>query len=164
MADASGTDVFTWRTDPAVPAFQDTGTIAVMDGECVLCMFGARMIDRLDRSGMIRITPAQTPLGAALLQHHGYAPDDPDTWLVLDQGRAYVALDAMIHLGRSIGGIGRALQVLRLLPKPARDWLYQRIARNRYALFSRRQVCTLPTPSLQARLVQPLHPNGDPLQ
>ncbi|MEM9062264.1 MAG: DUF393 domain-containing protein [Pseudomonadota bacterium] len=151
MADATP---YSWRSDPTVPAFSDDGTIAVMDGACVLCMFGARLIDTFDRTGSVGICPAQTPLGAALLNHYGMAPDDPDTWLVLDRGTAYESLDAIIHLGRRIGGVGWLLQIFRLLPRTARHWLYQRIARNRYALFARRDTCTLPTPRLQNRLVE----------
>lgn len=152
---SNNTNAYTWREDPAVPAFDDTHTIAVMDGECALCMWGARMIDRFDREGAIRIAPSQTPLGAALLKHHGFAPGDPESWLVLDQGRAYASLDGVVQIGRRIGGIARGLQVLNVLPKPFRDWLYRRIARNRYAFFKRRAVCTLPTASLQSRLIEP---------
>ena len=146
---------FSWRTDPSVPDFNDAGTIAFMDGECVLCMTGARMIDRFDRSRLIGISPTQSVLGKAILNHFGMSPSDPDSWLVLHQGRAYKALDAIIHLGRIIGGVGHLLRILTILPKPARDWLYRRIARNRYALLGRRSTCELPTPSLQSRLVEP---------
>ncbi|MEL7467060.1 MAG: DCC1-like thiol-disulfide oxidoreductase family protein [Pseudomonadota bacterium] len=142
-----------------MPDFTDTGTIAVMDGECVLCMAGARLIDTFDKSATVGICPAQTPLGTALLAHFGMAPDDPETWLVLDGGKAHESLDGIIHLGRRIGGIGWLLQVFRILPRPARDWLYRRIARNRYAFFARRETCTLPTPSLRKRLIEPV-PSG----
>lgn len=157
MAEPGQQAEFSWRSDVRVPAFEDTGTIAVMDGSCVLCMAGARAIDRLDRSGTIRICPAQSPLGAALLVHFGMDADDPESWLVLDRGKAQGGLDGILWLGRRIGGIGWLSQILWVLPRPVRDWLYRRIARNRFALFGRREVCTLPTARLQARLIEPTH-------
>jgi predicted DCC family thiol-disulfide oxidoreductase YuxK len=45
--------------------------IAVMDGTCALCAFGARLVHRLDRSGTIRIAPIQGYTGRKLMQAHG---------------------------------------------------------------------------------------------
>lgn len=144
---------WSWRADPTVPAFDDTGPLTVMDGECVLCSFGARMIARFDRKAEFRICRAQTPLGRALLLHFGLDPDDPESWLYLEGGRAFTSLDAMIRAGRRVGGVGWLLQPLRLIPRPAQDWLYRRLARNRYALFGRTVMCDLPDPGLRARLL-----------
>nr|WP_322788868.1 DCC1-like thiol-disulfide oxidoreductase family protein [Aliiroseovarius halocynthiae] len=49
---------------------------------------------------------------------------------------------------------GKLACVLRLLPKPIRDWLYQRVARNRYRLFGHRDMCALPDPTFQKRLIR----------
>ena len=113
-----------------------------------------RLIHRLDRAGRVRICPMQSPLGQALLAHHGFHPKDPSSWLYLDQGRAHADFDAVIHAGESFGGWGRLTSVLRLIPKPARDWLYQRLARNRYRIFGRGDLCSLPDPGLQKRLLR----------
>lgn len=155
MAQMSGFAEFSWRTDTSVPEFDDTGTIAFMDGDCVLCMVGARLIDRFDGSRQIGIAPTQSPLGKAVLGHFGMSPDHPESWLVLDCGRSYESMEAIIHLGNRIGGVGRVLSVLRLLPLPARNWLYRRIARNRFSLLGRRTTCTLPTQRLRDRLIEP---------
>ena len=142
-----------YRDDTRVPEFDDAHPIAVMDGECALCTFGARLIDRFDRAGKIRICPAQSALGTALLIHYGVDPADPESWLLIDDGRVRTSLDAMICAGRLAGGVGYLLQPLRLLPRPVQDWLYRRIARNRYALFGRKDLCAVASPSLRARLI-----------
>lgn len=144
---------FSWRDDTGVPAFDDSVPVAVMDGDCALCSWGARMIHRLDRGGTVRICPVQTRLGAALLRHHGLAPDDPASWLFLDAGTAYRDFDAVIHAGRRFGGWGRLTAALGLVPKPLRDGLYRAMARSRYALFGRADLCALPDPGLQRRLI-----------
>ena len=139
--------------DPAVPSFEDAAPIAVMDGDCVLCTTGARLIDRFDRTGSIRICPTETELGRALLRHYGFDPDDPESWLLLVDGRAYSSMDAWIRVARLVGGLGHAAIVLRVLPRPVQDWLYRRVARNRYAMFGRTNMCALAKPSLTARLI-----------
>lgn len=145
---------FSFRDDPAVPAFDDHAPVAVMDSECAFCSWGARMVHRLDRSNSVRICPAQSPLGAALMRHYGLDPTDPESWLFIEQGIPHVDLEAVIHAGQCFGGFGRLTWLLRLVPKPLRNWLYRRVARNRYAVFGRGDFCALPDPEFQRRLLQ----------
>lgn len=144
---------YSYRDDPNVPEFDDHVPVAVMDGECALCSWGARMIHRFDRSGKTRICPIQSPLGTALLRHYGLEPTDPTTWLFIDRGVAHADLEAVIYMGGSFGGLARATTLLRLFPKPVRRWVYLRIARNRYAIFGRADLCRLPNPALQKRII-----------
>ena len=144
---------YSYRDDPAVPVFDDGAPVAFMDGDCALCAFGARMIDRLDRRGDIRICPVSTPLGQAVLAHFGLSPDDPESWLYIEEGRVWRDFDAMARVGQRSGGWGHLLRLLLVIPKPLRDWLYTRIARNRYAFFGRSDLCTMAPPSLRARLL-----------
>ena len=145
---------YSYKRDPIVPDFDDSGPVVFMDGDCVLCTTGARLIARLDRKEEFRICPIQTPTGAAVLRHYGLEPDDPTTWLYLADGRAYTSLDAMIRAGTRMGGIGKLLLGLRMLPRPLQDWLYRRLARNRYRLFGRTDMCAVAGPGLRARLMQ----------
>ncbi len=146
---------YSYRADPNVPAFDDRHPIAFMDGSCALCCFGARMIARLDRSGEVRICPVQTALGKALLQHYGLSHDDPDSWLLLDAGTARGGFEAMAHFGKRCGGWGHGLRALMWMPMPWRDGLYRWVARSRYRLFGRADLCGIPDAGLRARLLQP---------
>lgn len=127
--------------------------IAVMDATCALCSWGARMIHRLDRSGDVKIAPIQSETGAALMRDNGLDPLDPDSWLFIEDGTVWRDFDAVIRLGERTGGVGRLCTVLRLVPRPVRDWLYRRMARNRYAMFGRGDMCALPDPAFRARLL-----------
>jgi len=148
------TKPYSYRTDPDVPAFDDGRPMTVMDGQCVLCSVGARLIARFDKVGEFRICRAQTPLGQSLLRHYGLSPSDPESWLYLVDGRAFTSLDAMIRVGRRVGGPGWLLQLLRLMPRAFQDWLYRKLARNRYRLFGRTDMCSIPDPALRARLME----------
>ncbi|MDX8353691.1 thiol-disulfide oxidoreductase DCC family protein [Cognatiyoonia sp. IB215182] len=127
--------------------------VAVMDADCALCSWGARMIHRLDRTGDVRIAPIQSATGAALMRANGLDPIDPDSWLFIVDGTVWRDFDAVIRLGERAGGWGRVCSLLRLVPRPLRDWLYARVARNRYAVFGRGDMCALPDPAFQARLM-----------
>lgn len=127
--------------------------VAVMDATCALCSWGARMIHRMDKTGAIRIAPIQSATGAALMVDHGLDPLDPDSWLFIEDGQVWRDFDAVIRLGAGTGGIGRLCLVLRIIPRRFRNWLYARVARNRYAMFGRGDMCALPDPAFQARLL-----------
>ena len=145
---------YSYRNDPAVPAFDDNGPRVFMDGTCVLCTAGARLIARFDRANEFRIIRIQSDTGQAVLKHYGLDPDDPESWLYVADGRAYTSLDGIIRAGARCGGPGWLLQVLRVLPRPVQDWLYRRVARNRYRIFGQTDMCETPDPSLRARLVE----------
>ena len=129
------------------------GPIAVMDADCAICTLGARMIHKLDRTGDVRICPVQTELGQRLMRAHGVDPGDPETWLLIEGGRVWRDAEAIIRIGQRSGGWGRLAIALRLLPRPIRDWLYRRLARNRYAQFGHADMCAVPDPAFQARLI-----------
>jgi predicted DCC family thiol-disulfide oxidoreductase YuxK len=143
-----------YRTDPAVPAFPDDKVLVVFDGVCVLCSGFARFILRRDRAFAFRMTTAQSPLGQALYRHYGLDTDEFETNLVIADGRAYAKLDSVAVAGARLGGAWRTLALLRLLPRPLADWLYDRVARNRYALFGRTDSCMIPPPEWRERFIE----------
>ncbi|CAA9510767.1 MAG: hypothetical protein AVDCRST_MAG91-1619, partial [uncultured Sphingomonadaceae bacterium] len=46
---------WSWRRDPAVPAFPDEHPLIVFDGECVLCSANAQFVLRSDRRRRFRL-------------------------------------------------------------------------------------------------------------
>ena len=50
------------------------------------------------------------------------------------------------------------ISAIAVLPRPVRDWLYDRLARNRYRWFGRRDTCMVPDAATRARFVLPETP------
>ncbi len=134
--------------------FADDKALLVFDGVCVLCSGFARFILKRDANFAFRLVTAQSPLGQALFRHYGLATDDFETNLVLADGRAYAKLDTVAIAGARLGGPWRLLSLLRLIPRPIGDWLYDRVARNRYALFGRTEACMMPPPEWRDRFIE----------
>ncbi|MEM9425882.1 MAG: DCC1-like thiol-disulfide oxidoreductase family protein [Pseudomonadota bacterium] len=131
----------------------DPGPIfTVMDAHCALCARGAAWIARNDTANVFKIVPMQGELGRSLLMRNGLDPDDPASWLFVENGATYSSLDALIRVGWRLGGIGKALIVFRLLPRVLQDKLYNAVARRRY-LAGRTDLCALPDPDVKRRLV-----------
>ena len=144
---------YSYRADPAVPPFPDDKGLVVFDGVCVLCSGFARFILKRDQDFTFRFAMAQSPLGQALYRHYGLDPIEFESNLVLIDGRAYAKLDTVAAVATRISGPWRVLGLLRLLPRSLGDWLYDRVARNRYALFGRTEHCMLPPPEWRDRFL-----------
>lgn len=148
------TEPYSYLTDTTVPAFRKTDVFTVMDAHCALCARGARWIAHNDSADAFGIVPLQSPLGNALMRHYGLDPNDPLSWLYVENGRAFTSLDAVIRVGTRLGGIWKILAVMRILPRFAQDFLYGLVARNRVRLSGTADLCNLPDPEIIRRLIQ----------
>lgn len=146
--------LFSYRDDASVPEFDDAGPRTVMDAHCALCARGAKWIAKNDSEARFKIIPLQSELGRALMTHYGVDPDDPASWLFLDDGAAYSSLGALMRVGQRLGGIWRGLSVLKILPPAVQTLLYNFVARNRYRFFGRAGLCAMPDKDVQERLIQ----------
>ena len=91
-------------------------------------------------------------LGEALYRRHGLRTDVYETNLVIIDGIAYTRMDGFIAVLDALGW-RRTAKMLHMLPRRMRDALYGLIARNRYALFGKRDTCDIPSPALRSRLI-----------
>lgn len=146
---------YSYRADPAVPAFPNDKPIIVFDGQCVFCSAWARIVLRFDRKGVFRLLPAQTPLGAAFYRHYGLDPDNYETNILVENGVARFKADGSMRMARLLGFPWELANVFRLLPGPMADALYDFVAKNRYRIFGRTEVCYLPDPKYADRVIAP---------
>ena len=80
----------------------------------------------------------------------------PDSVVVLTAaGKLLVRSQATLHILRRSGRFWAAVAaVLRMVPRPLRDWIYDRIAAWRYKIFGRvEQACPLVAPELRERFL-----------
>jgi predicted DCC family thiol-disulfide oxidoreductase YuxK len=127
--------------------------LIVFDGICHLCTGFVRFVIRWDRAALFHFLPAQSPRGEALYARLGLKSGDWDSNLLVLDGRVYTELDAFIEITRRFGGFWRLVPILYAIPRVLRDWVYNRIARNRYRWFGKREVCYRPTPDLAPRFL-----------
>ena len=134
-------------------AAPDIGDLILFDGDCVLCSRAAHFVHKRDRAQMFKFVAIQSEYGRALAARFGIDADRPETNAVVLGGMAYFKGDAALAALRVLPG-WRWTRIARIAPKPVRDWAYDRIARNRYRLFGRRDRCWAGDPGLSARIVE----------
>lgn len=125
--------------------------LIVFDGTCIFCSGFARFIARYDRKARFRFVTAQSETGRAIYRTYDLDPDLMETNIVIVDGNAHVKMAAFGAAMSAIGWPWRLFAVLGVIPQPLSDWLYDRIARNRY-VFGRRK-CVIPSEELRGRII-----------
>jgi predicted DCC family thiol-disulfide oxidoreductase YuxK len=146
-------EAYSYRSDPTVPAFADDKPVIIFDGQCVFCSAWARFVLRVDRKGRYRLLPAQSALGRALYRHYGLDPENYETNIFLKDGRAYFKADGSIRMAQGLGFPWSLAVVARVLPARWREALYDVVARNRFKIFGRSDVCYAPRPQYRDRFL-----------
>ncbi len=144
---------YSYRLDTEVPDFADDKPIIVFDGECVFCSGWVKFALRNDRTHRYRFLTAQSYLGRSLYRHYGLADRDYETNILIEGGNAYFRSEGSI---RMIAGLGFPWSLVRgfsVLPLSLRDTLYEFVARNRFKIAGRRDVCFLPSAEDRARFL-----------
>ena len=126
--------------------------LILFDGVCVLCSWWVRFVIERDAGARFRFVAIQTPRGSALAMRLGVDVANPETNVAIINGRAYSKSDATIRVLADLPHWSWS-RIFLLVPRHARDWAYDRIARNRYRLFGRSESCLVPTSSIAARFL-----------
>jgi predicted DCC family thiol-disulfide oxidoreductase YuxK len=129
------------------------GPLWLFDGVCNLCSGSVQAVLAIDRKGLIRFTPIQSIYGRQMALEHGIDPDQPTSFLFLDDGQALEKSAAILALLRRLGAPWSWLAAVGVLPESWRDSAYDWLAANRYRLMGKRATCMLPTPEQRARFI-----------
>jgi predicted DCC family thiol-disulfide oxidoreductase YuxK len=129
--------------------------IWLFDEMCVLCAGSVAFTLHHEQAPEIRFVAITSTEGRVIAASHGINPENPDTFLFIDAGRALPKSGGVIALCRYLRWPWRAGVALVLVPRPIRDWVYDRVARNRYAWFGKRETCLVPDQATRARFVLP---------
>jgi predicted DCC family thiol-disulfide oxidoreductase YuxK len=127
------------------PHIQPGERVVLFDGVCKLCNAWVRFLIRHDPQQRFRLASVQSVQGQALLAWFGLPTERFDTMALIEEGELLVRSDALLRIVAQLPGSWRFLAWLRIIPRPVRDWCYDRIALNRYRLFGRYDSCLLPS-------------------
>ncbi|MEO9460175.1 MAG: DCC1-like thiol-disulfide oxidoreductase family protein [Lentilitoribacter sp.] len=130
---------------------QQKNAIWLFDSVCVLCNGAISTALRYEKAPSIDFVSIHSPNGRAIAQKYNIDPDDPDTFLFLDNGRPYVQSDGVIALSKHMKAPFSWIRFGVVLPKAFRDTLYHLVARNRYRLFGKLETCRIPTEAERSR-------------
>ena len=125
----------------------------LFDGVCNLCNGAVRFIAANDPDRRFAFLPLQSPRARQLLGERADDVREPDSIVLLADGRRYERSDAALRIALGLRAPWPLAFAAILIPRTTRDAVYRWIARNRYRWFGRKDACPLPPPGLRERFI-----------
>lgn len=133
------------------PNVQKGDRVILFDGVCKLCNAWSNFIIKNDKKYLFTLCSVQSVEGQKILSHFKLPTDYFDTMLYVEGNNCYQKSDAFFKIIKMLGLPWSLPCIFKIIPKFLRDWLYDRIALNRYAIFGKYEFCSLPTPDHESR-------------
>lgn len=124
----------------------------LFDGTCNLCNGAVQFIIDHERAPTLKFASLQSEAASELLGAP-LGPGDPETVMLVEDGRTYTHSTAALRVARHLRAPWRWLVVFVVVPRFVRDAVYRWIARHRYRWFGKSETCRVPTPELRARFL-----------
>lgn len=119
--------------------------IILFDDVCVLCNGWVKFLIKYDRNNQFKLASVQSPIGQEILKFYAMPTDHFDTMLTIYKGQLYTESTAFLKVMQHLGMPFNFLSVGYLCPAFLRNFLYKKIAFNRYRIFGKTEACVLPT-------------------
>ena len=131
--------------------------ILLFDGVCNLCSATVHFILEREEKPTLRFCALQSEEGRALLAEHRMlhivAQEDPDSLVLIEDGKAYERSDAALRVARHLRAPFRYAGIFLYVPRFLRDLVYRFIAHYRYRFFGKTDSCLVPSRELRARFI-----------
>lgn len=127
----------------ATPQHEDHAII-LFDGVCNLCSSSVQQVLKNDKAGYFYFASLQGEAGQALLRQYQLPVDALNSFVLIENKKAYTRSTAALKVARKLGGMYQLLTPFVLVPYFIRDAVYNLIARNRYRWFGKKEACWLP--------------------
>ena len=123
------------------------------DGTCGLCHKSVQWLLRHERDHEVRFAPLQGETAASLRTQHPEIPQTVSTVVLVDRDRVHLRSKAFLHISRHLRAPWRWAYAVRWLPGFLLDLGYRLIARVRYRIWGRADICDVPSPEHRARFL-----------
>ena len=117
--------------------------VVYYDGICGLCDLFVNFLIKIDSKGILKFSSLQGNSGQKLLNDLNFDTKKLDTVLFRTNDQVYTKSTAVFKIIKSIGGIWSVFLIFDLLPTSFNDFIYKKIATNRYKLFGKLDHCDI---------------------
>ena len=133
---------------------QGNEPIFLYDGVCLLCDGAVQFTLAHEKTASILFVAIQSKKGRELAIKHGQDPDNPESFLFIENGVAFEQSNGAIALASHLNGfLPILIRGCRFIPQTLRDIAYRLVARNRYKVFGKRSSCILPDSQSRHRFI-----------
>lgn len=119
--------------------------IILFDGVCNFCNFWVNFVIKRDAKDIFRFASLQSDEAKKLTEKFNFDITSLDTFILIVDDKLYTKSTAALLVSKELQSPIKIIYLLIVLPKFFRDFLYDMIAKHRYKIFGRKDVCYIPS-------------------
>ena len=127
--------------------------IMLIDGVCNLCNGLVKFTVKHDPQKKILFAALQSDTGQRLLRQHRLPASDFQSFVWIENDRAYTRSEGALKYFKALGGSWAILHGFMIIPGPIRNYVYDFVSKRRYRWFGKSETCLVPTPELKSRFL-----------
>ena len=113
-----------------------------------------------DKKDFFRFAALQSETGQNILKQINLKTNNfwqsqglPDSLILVDKQNYFIKSSAALNILKHLSGFWKILFVFIIIPRPIRNFIYDLIAKNRYKIFGKKDVCRIPTEEEKKKFV-----------
>ena len=107
---------------------------------------------KYDKNNNIHFASNQTKAGETIMKQYLVNHDCRSVILIKD-GLVYYKSDAIIEIAKLVSGWPRIALIGVIIPQFLRNWIYDLVANNRYKIFGKQAVCSIPSKTNEHKFI-----------
>lgn len=117
--------------------------VIFFDGVCGLCDHFVNFLLKIDKKEKLKFASLQGSYAKAHLENG--LTDNPHSVVFLTDQKIYIKSKALIHIFYAIGGPWKSVGLfINLFPLFISNFIYDKVAKNRFLFFNKRESCRMP--------------------
>ncbi len=131
----------------------DIKKIILFDGVCNLCIGSVKFIIKNDSNDVFRLAAIQSPEGQEIIKKFSIDIEKIDSIVLIKKNKIKYRSSAVLCVLRNLNTVWRFLLIFSVLPSPIRDLFYRIIAKSRYKIFGRNNICMTPNEDIKSKFL-----------
>jgi len=127
--------------------------IILFDGICNYCNEKVNFIIKHDAKNIFRFAALQSEIGQEIVKQSGINTSI-DSLILIEHGNAYyIKSEAIFKILKQLNTPLKGFILFNILPSLLKDRIYEYIAKNRYKWYGKKEVCMIPSPTIQYKFL-----------
>ena len=132
---------------------KNNNLIILFDGLCNLCNGLVNFIIKRDKLGKFKLASLQSKIGIGLTKKFNIDTNFVDSVVLIKNEKVFLKSSAVLEILKDMPIGWWWFRIGIILPKVMRDWLYDIMAKHRYRIFGKKDLCPIPPKDVQDRFL-----------
>ena len=127
--------------------------IILFDGICNFCNYWVDFIIKRDKDKTLKFATLQSDAGEKIANQFSMENKNIDSIIFIKGRNYFLRSDAVLEIAKELKSFWKILYLLKVIPRHLRNFIYDLIAKYRYAIFGKRNSCRVPTSEEISRFI-----------